>query len=143
MLMVICSHNGDGLLVEFEGSISEKMRLTRDEVIVRLRVRSIPLEDYDCSLIRPGDRVLASSTECRFFDAIVEEVFRGMHSRSSKCKCDFKIKWLQVDHIKQVFTLPATSIFSRRDIRMRNRSLHRKTRRSGYSSKTCCTSNIV
>ncbi|CAM8950872.1 unnamed protein product [Rhodiola kirilowii] len=40
--------------------------------------------------------------------AIVEEVFRGRHSRSSKCKCDFKIKWLQVDHIKQVFTLPAT-----------------------------------
>ncbi|KAL9683974.1 hypothetical protein QQ045_021404 [Rhodiola kirilowii] len=110
---VSLSHNGDGLLVEFEGSISEKMRLTRDEVIVRLRVRSIPLEDYDCSLIRPGDRVLAtlaSSTECRFFDAIVEEVFKGRHSRSTKCKCDFKIRWLQVDHIKQVFTLPATSI---------------------------------
>ena len=64
--------------------------VTKEEALSRLRIRSTPLHGDECSLLREGDRVLAtrkSPPKSLFFDAQVEKV----PSFSFQLKCRWTI----------------------------------------------------
>lgn len=55
----------------------EEIISNEEEVLARLRIRSVPLQGGDCLLIEEGERVLAthkSQFKTCFFDAMVDKV---------------------------------------------------------------------
>lgn len=76
-----CSSTGLGLIVQYGDSDSRETIVQKEEVLARLRVRSVPLQGNICSLVQLGDHVLASHNshvKGLFFDAQVEEVHFGL-----------------------------------------------------------------
>ncbi|EHA8591405.1 hypothetical protein COCNU_scaffold051046G000020 [Cocos nucifera] len=65
--------------VEFESCNEEDIISTREDALARLRFRSIPLQDGECSHIKEGECVLAmrkGQTRSLFFDAVIEKTFK-------------------------------------------------------------------
>ncbi|EOY07559.1 Uncharacterized protein TCM_021962 isoform 4 [Theobroma cacao] len=107
---VYLSSSGDSLIVNFGRQELDDMLLQKEEVLMHLRFRSMPLQVDDCFHIEEGERVLAdrkSQFKILFHDAVV--VDRVRHSKRG-CRCTFMIKWLDQDLEGQTFTLPSSSI---------------------------------
>ncbi|XP_017977942.1 PREDICTED: uncharacterized protein LOC18597782 isoform X2 [Theobroma cacao] len=129
---VSLSSSGDSLIVNFGRQELDDMLLQKEEVLMHLRFRSMPLQVDDCFHIDEGERVLAdrkSQFKILFHDAVVVKVHFRLHLtnksarqvsgssmvdrvRHSKrgCRCTFMIKWLDQDLEGQTFTLPSSSI---------------------------------
>lgn len=76
--VIICSPNGGGLVVKYEDNDSQDTLTSEKEALMRIRARSLPLQDDDCAHIKPGETVLVnrdSESEGAFFDAEVEKVY--------------------------------------------------------------------
>ncbi|XP_021289291.1 uncharacterized protein LOC110420340 isoform X2 [Herrania umbratica] len=109
---VSLSSSGDSLIVNFGSQELDDMLLQKEEVLMHLRFRSMPLQVDDCFHIEEGERVLAnckSQFTILFHDAVVEKVDRVRHSKRG-CRCTFMIKWLDQDLKGQTLTLPSSSI---------------------------------
>ncbi|EOY07556.1 Uncharacterized protein TCM_021962 isoform 1 [Theobroma cacao] len=109
---VYLSSSGDSLIVNFGRQELDDMLLQKEEVLMHLRFRSMPLQVDDCFHIEEGERVLAdrkSQFKILFHDAVVVKVDRVRHSKRG-CRCTFMIKWLDQDLEGQTFTLPSSSI---------------------------------
>ncbi|RVW33786.1 hypothetical protein CK203_074812 [Vitis vinifera] len=73
---VSLSSTGFGLIVDFGSQDLEDIISNEEEALARLRIRSVPLQGEDCSLIEEGERVLAthkSHFKTLSFDAMVEK----------------------------------------------------------------------
>ncbi|OMO97172.1 hypothetical protein COLO4_14830 [Corchorus olitorius] len=73
---VSLSSSGDSLVVNFGSQEMEDMVLKKEEVLMHLRFRSMPLQFDDCCHIEEGERVLAnynSKSKNLFHDAEVEK----------------------------------------------------------------------
>lgn len=82
MATLICSPTDGGLVIEFGNNGFQDILVSDKEAMMRIRVRSIPLQDDDCTLIKPGDRVVVnqnSESDTGFFDAEVEKVYFLAH----------------------------------------------------------------
>lgn len=75
MTSLICSPNGGGLGIKYENNSSQDILMSEKEVLMRIRVRSHPLLEDDCTRIKPGDRVVCQNAEKGFFDAEIEKVY--------------------------------------------------------------------
>ncbi|XWS55681.1 hypothetical protein CRYUN_Cryun09bG0021800 [Craigia yunnanensis] len=109
---VSLSSCGDSLIVNFGIQELEDMPLKKEEVLMHLRFRSMPLQVDDCCRIEEGERVLAnrkSEFKNLFHDAEVQKVDRIRHSKRG-CRCTFMIKWLDHDLEGQTLTVPSSSI---------------------------------
>ncbi|GMI96506.1 hypothetical protein HRI_003319900 [Hibiscus trionum] len=109
---VSLSYSGESLVVNFGSHELEDMLLEKEEVIIRLRFRSMPLQVGDCCRIGEGARVLVNhkfQSKNLFLDAAVEKVERIRHSKRG-CRCTFMIKWLDNDLEGQSLTVPSSSI---------------------------------
>ncbi|XP_039068060.1 uncharacterized protein LOC120214162 [Hibiscus syriacus] len=109
---VSLSCSEESLVVHFGSHELEDMLLKKEEVIIHLRFRSMPLRDDDCCRIEEGERVLVNrklQSKNIFYDASVEKVERIRHSRRS-CRCTFMIKWLDNELEGQTLTVPSSSI---------------------------------
>lgn len=110
---VSLSSNGAGLMVHFGSQNKEDIVLNKEEVLVRVRIRSVPLEGDDCSCIEEGEQVLASDKsqlKSLFYDAKIEKVLRVRHSKRVYCRCTFVINWLHQDLKGETFNVPSSSI---------------------------------
>ncbi|KAK9010196.1 hypothetical protein V6N11_036709 [Hibiscus sabdariffa] len=109
---VSLSDSGESLVVDFGSHELEDMLLKKEEVIVRLRFRSMLLRVDDCCHIEEGVRVLVNHklhSKNLFHDAAVEKVERIRHSKRG-CRCTFMIKWLDSDLEGKTITVPSSSI---------------------------------
>ncbi|OMO66242.1 hypothetical protein CCACVL1_21252 [Corchorus capsularis] len=109
---VSLSSSGDSLIVNFGSQEMEDMVLKKEEVLMHIRFRSMPLQFDDCCHIEEGERVLAnynSKSKNLFLDAEVEKVERIRHSKRG-CRCTFLIKWLDHDLKGQSVSVPSSSI---------------------------------
>ncbi|KAK8600193.1 hypothetical protein V6N13_059997 [Hibiscus sabdariffa] len=73
---VSLSYSGESLVVDFGSHEFEDMLLKKEEVIVRLRFRSMMLQVDDCCHIEEGARVLVNhklQSKNLFHDAAVEK----------------------------------------------------------------------
>ncbi|TYI65732.1 hypothetical protein E1A91_D09G177100v1 [Gossypium mustelinum] len=110
--MVLYSSSGDSLIVNFASQELKDMMLNKDEVLARLRFRSMPLQVDDCCHIEEGERVLVNTklqSKDFFYDAEVEKVDRIRHSKRG-CRCNFMIKWLDNDLEGQTLAVPSSSV---------------------------------
>ncbi|KAK6942943.1 SAWADEE domain [Dillenia turbinata] len=110
---VSLSPDGLGLLIDFGSEESEDMISNKEEVLKRIRIRSLPLQGDDCLQINEGDHVLAnykSQYKGLFFDAKVEKVLRVKHSKRVFCRCSFEIKWLHQGVEGESLIVPSSSI---------------------------------
>ncbi|XP_076955012.1 uncharacterized protein LOC143629689 isoform X1 [Bidens hawaiensis] len=117
------SPNGAGLVIKYENTDSEDILETEKEVMIRIRARSLPLQDDECTHVKPGDHVVVSQdslSENGFFDAEVEKVIRVRHSKRAKCRCSFMIKWLQQDLNGESLKVPSSSVVRLSDKRITN-----------------------
>ncbi|RVW87371.1 hypothetical protein CK203_033626 [Vitis vinifera] len=88
---VSLSSTGFGLIVDFGSQDLEDIISNEEEALARLRIRSVPLQGEDCSLIEEGERVLAthkSHFKTLSFDAMVEKEM----SHEFHIECDL-IDW--------------------------------------------------
>ncbi|XP_022766186.1 uncharacterized protein LOC111311073 isoform X2 [Durio zibethinus] len=109
---VSLSSSGDSLIVNFGSKGLEDMLLKKEEVLMHLRFRSMPLQVDDCCRIEEGEHVLAirkSQFKSLFHDAEVEKVERIRHSKRG-CRCTFMIKWLDQNLEGQKLSVPSSSI---------------------------------
>ncbi|CAI9297678.1 unnamed protein product [Lactuca saligna] len=116
------SPTGGGLVVKYEDNDSEDTLTSEKEALMRIRARSLPLQDDDCAHIKPGETVLVnrdSEPEGGFFDAKVEKVTRVRHSKRAKCRCSFMIRWLNKDVNGESLTVPSSSV-----MRLANKSIN-------------------
>ncbi|XP_076943994.1 uncharacterized protein LOC143614442 isoform X2 [Bidens hawaiensis] len=107
------SPNGAGLVIKYDNNDSEDILETEKEAMVRIRARSLPLQDNECTHVKPGDHVVVSQdsqSENGFFDAEVEKVIRVRHSKRAICRCSFMIKWLQQDLNGESLKVPSSSV---------------------------------
>ncbi|KAL1153553.1 hypothetical protein V6Z11_A09G183900 [Gossypium hirsutum] len=107
--MVLYSSSGDSLIVNFGSQELKDMMLNKEEVLARLRFRSMPLQVDDCCHIEEGERVLVNTklqSKDFFHDAEVEKVDRIRHSKRG-CRCSFMIKWLDNDLEGQTLAVPS------------------------------------
>ncbi|KAL8236660.1 hypothetical protein R6Q59_017741 [Mikania micrantha] len=107
------SPNGDGLVIKYENNDCEDILESEKEAMSRIRARSLPLQDDECTHIKPGDHVVVSQnsqSESCFFDAEVEKVLRVRHSKRANCRCSFMIKWLQHDLSGESLKVPSSSV---------------------------------
>ena len=77
--LIVYSSTGFGLIIDFGSQALEDIFIisNEEEALARLRIRSIPLQGEDCSLIEEGERVLAthkSQFKTLSFDAMVAKV---------------------------------------------------------------------
>ncbi|KAL6336744.1 hypothetical protein AAG906_036058 [Vitis piasezkii] len=110
---VSLSSTGFGLIVDFGSQDLEDIISNEEEALARLRIRSVPLQGEDCSLIEEGERVLAthkSHFKTLSFDAMVEKALRVRHSTRISCRCTFVIKWLHQDLKGATSIVPSSSI---------------------------------
>ncbi|KAI3801318.1 hypothetical protein L1987_29422 [Smallanthus sonchifolius] len=110
---VYFSPNGVGLVIKYENNDSEDVLLSEKEAMIRIRARSLPLQDDECTHIKPGDHVVVSQnsqSENGFFDAEVEKVLRVRHSKRTTCRCSFMIKWLHQDLTDESLKVPSSSL---------------------------------
>lgn len=87
--MVLYSSSGDSLIVNFGSQELKDMMLNKDEVLARLRFRSMPLQVDDCCHIEEGERVLVNTklqSKDFFYDAEVEKVHFLSSHRHYICK---------------------------------------------------------
>lgn len=78
MIFLFFSPNGVGLVIKYENNDSEDILESEKEAMIRIRARSLPLQDDECTHIKPGDHVVVSQnaqSENGFFDAEVEKVY--------------------------------------------------------------------
>nr|GEX14735.1 putative SAWADEE domain-containing protein [Tanacetum cinerariifolium] len=80
------SPNGGGLGIKYENNCSQDILMSEKEVLMRIRVRSLPLLEDDCTRIKPGDRVVCQNSEKGFFDAEIEKVLSVRHSKRAQCR---------------------------------------------------------
>ncbi|CAH1432212.1 unnamed protein product [Lactuca virosa] len=116
------SPTGGGLVVKYEDNDSQDTLTNEKEALMRIRARSLPLQDDDCAHIKPGETVLVnrdSESEGGFFDAEVEKVIRVRHSKRTKCRCSFMIRWLKKDVNGGSLTVPSSSV-----MRLANKSIN-------------------
>ncbi|KAL3628618.1 hypothetical protein CASFOL_027664 [Castilleja foliolosa] len=107
----LCSR-GLGLIVEYEDNHYGEVIAEKDEILTRIRVRSTPLQGYDCSSLRQGNRVLAaqsSDVKGVYCDALVEKAIRVRHSKRIHCRCSFTVKWVH-EALEEANTVPASEI---------------------------------
>ena len=76
---LVCSSSDSkfGIIVNFENSKEEDIISNREDALARLRFRSTPLQNGECSHVKEGDCVLATYKDqfrSMFFDAVIEEV---------------------------------------------------------------------
>ncbi|XP_010654302.1 uncharacterized protein LOC100261386 isoform X2 [Vitis vinifera] len=98
---------------DFGSQDLEDIISNEEEALARLRIRSVPLQGEDCSLIEEGERVLAthkSHFKTLSFDAMVEKALRVRHSTRISCRCTFVIKWLHQDLKGATSIVPSSSI---------------------------------
>lgn len=110
------------LVIKYGNNGSQDTLLSEKEALMRIRVRSLPLQDDDCNHIKPGEHVVvnrSSQPEGGFFDAEVEKVQRVRHSKRMQCRCTFKIRWLQQDLNGGSLTVPSSSV-----MRLANKSIN-------------------
>ncbi|TYG54414.1 hypothetical protein ES288_D09G187700v1 [Gossypium darwinii] len=110
--IVSLGSSGDSLIVNFASQDLKDMMLNKDEVLARLRFRSMPLQVDDCCHIEEGERVLVNTklqSKDFFYDAEVEKVDRIRHSKRG-CRCNFMIKWLDNDLEGQTLAVPSSSV---------------------------------
>ncbi|KAK6943672.1 SAWADEE domain [Dillenia turbinata] len=110
---VSLSSDGLGLLIDFGSGESEDMILNKEEVLKRIRIRSLPLQANDCLQINEGDHVLANykwQYKGLFFDAKVEKALRVKHSKRVFCRCTFEIKWLHQGIEGESVIVPSSAI---------------------------------
>ncbi|MBA0713463.1 hypothetical protein Golax_012497 [Gossypium laxum] len=110
--IVSLSSSGDSLIVNFGSQELKDMMLNKEEVLARLRFRSMPLQVDDCCHIEEGERVLVNTklqSKDFFYDAEVEKVDRIRHSKRG-CRCSFMIKWLDNDLEGQTLAVPSSSV---------------------------------
>ncbi|KAL1153551.1 hypothetical protein V6Z11_A09G183900 [Gossypium hirsutum] len=110
--IVSLSSSGDSLIVNFGSQELKDMMLNKEEVLARLRFRSMPLQVDDCCHIEEGERVLVNTklqSKDFFHDAEVEKVDRIRHSKRG-CRCSFMIKWLDNDLEGQTLAVPSSSV---------------------------------
>ncbi|KAJ0797954.1 putative SAWADEE domain-containing protein [Helianthus annuus] len=118
---VCLSPNGAGLVIKYENNDSEDILESEKEAMIRIRARSLPLQEDECTLIKPGDHVVVSQnsqSENGFFDAEVEKVLKVRHSKRATCRCSFMIKWLQQDLNGESLKVPSSSV-----MRLSNKSI--------------------
>ncbi|KAI7754318.1 hypothetical protein M8C21_009060 [Ambrosia artemisiifolia] len=118
---VYLSPNGAGLVIKYENSDSEDILESEKEAMTRIRARSIPLQDNECTQIKPGDHVAVSQnsqSDNGFLDAEVEKVLKVRHSKRAICRCSFMIKWLQQDLNGESLKVPSSSV-----MRLANKSI--------------------
>ncbi|XP_020273115.1 uncharacterized protein LOC109848157 isoform X2 [Asparagus officinalis] len=99
--------------IDFDNSNEEDVISTKEDALTRLRFRSSPLKDGECSHINEGDHVLAmykDQFKSMFFDAVIEKPFRVKHSNRVFCRCTFEIKWLNPEHEDETLTVPSKLI---------------------------------
>ncbi|PPD73700.1 hypothetical protein GOBAR_DD29389 [Gossypium barbadense] len=75
--IVSLGSSGDSLIVNFASQDLKDMMLNKDEVLARLRFRSMPLQVDDCCHIEEGERVLVNTklqSKDFFYDAEVEKM---------------------------------------------------------------------
>ncbi|XP_052176824.1 uncharacterized protein LOC127791093 isoform X2 [Diospyros lotus] len=108
------SSSGVGLVVDCGSTDLEDVVIKEEEeMLARLRVRSVPLHGDDCILVQEGEHVLATPKlrpKSLFFDAAVEKVLRVRHSKKVYCRCTFTIRWLHQDLKGESLTVPSGSI---------------------------------
>lgn len=66
-----------GIVIDFENSNEGDIISCKEDALARLRFRSTPLQDGECSHIKEGDSVLAlykDQFRSMFFDAVIEKV---------------------------------------------------------------------
>ncbi|XP_071912486.1 uncharacterized protein [Coffea arabica] len=105
--------SGIGLIVEYGTNVSDDCIVTKEEALSGLRIRSTPLHGDECSLLREGDRVLAtrkSPPKSLFFDAQVEKPLRVRHSKKIHCRCMFVVRWIHHGREGETATIPSSAI---------------------------------
>ncbi|XP_071907699.1 uncharacterized protein [Coffea arabica] len=105
--------SGVGLIVEYGTNDTDDCIVTKEEALSRLRIRSTPLHGDECSLLREGDRVLAtrkSPPKSLFFDAQVEKPLRVRHSKKIHCRCMFVVRWIHHGREGETATIPSSAI---------------------------------
>ncbi|PWA44711.1 hypothetical protein CTI12_AA524250 [Artemisia annua] len=113
------SPNGGGLGIKYENNSSQDILMSEKEVLMRIRVRSHPLLEDDCTRIKPGDHVVCQNSEKGFFDAEIEKVLSVRHSKRAQCRCKFMIKWLHQDLDGKSLTVASSSV-----MRLANKSIN-------------------
>ncbi|XP_010920638.1 uncharacterized protein [Elaeis guineensis] len=120
MYICMCRSNDatSFIIVEFESCDEEDIISNREDALARLRFRSIPLQDGECSHIKEGDCVLAmrkGQTRSLFFDAVIEKTYRVKHSNRVYCRCTFDVKWLNPMLNEETMTVPSKSVMKHSD----------------------------
>lgn len=102
-----------GLVIDFKNSNEEDLISYREDALERLRFRSTPLQDDECSHIKEGDTVLAMYEDKfrkMFFDAVIEKLRTVKHSKRLSCRCTFDIKWLNAVPNEETVNIKSNSI---------------------------------
>ncbi|KVI12146.1 hypothetical protein Ccrd_009459 [Cynara cardunculus var. scolymus] len=110
------------LVIKYGNDRFQDTLVSEKEALMRIRVRSLPLQDDDCIHIKPGEHVVVnrnSQPEGGFFDAEVEKVLRVRHSKRMQCRCTFMIRWLHQDLNGGSLTVPSISV-----MRLANKSIN-------------------
>ncbi|KAJ9548075.1 hypothetical protein OSB04_020618 [Centaurea solstitialis] len=119
---LICSPDDAALIIKYGNNGSQESLVSEKEALMRVRARSLPLQDDDCVHIKPGELVVVnqnSQPEGGFFDAEVEKVLRVRHSKRTPCRCSFLIRWLNQDLNGGSITVPSSSV-----MRLANKSIN-------------------
>ncbi|KAI3772651.1 hypothetical protein L6452_03841 [Arctium lappa] len=129
------------LVIEYGNNGSQDTLVSEKEALMRIRVRSLPLQDGDCIHIKPGEHVVVnrnSQPEGGFFDAEVEKVLRVRHSKRTQCRCTFMIRWLHQDLNGGSLTVPSSSV-----MRLANKSINNHPTISAFMDEMLlCNSNF-
>ncbi|XP_071720689.1 uncharacterized protein [Rutidosis leptorrhynchoides] len=110
---VYFSPNGASLVIQYESDGSQDILVSEKEARMRIRARSLPLQENGCTQIKPGEHVAVnqnSESDTVLFDAEVEKVLKVRHSKRMDCRCSFMIRWLHQDLNGGSLTVPSTSI---------------------------------
>ncbi|XP_008784516.1 uncharacterized protein LOC103703443 isoform X2 [Phoenix dactylifera] len=120
--MYICMRSSNDatsfIIVEFESCNEEDIISSREDALARLRFRSIPLQDGECSHIKEGECVLAmrkGQTRSLFFDAVIEKTYKVKHSNRVHCRCTFEVKWFNTKLNEETMTVPSKSVMKLSD----------------------------
>lgn len=115
-------YTGSGLVVQYGDSNFEETITDEQDILKRLRVRSIPLQGDDCSFIKRGDHVLATKSSRAkgvLYDARIEEALHVRHSKRIHCRCSFRISFLHQFNEEEALTVPSSSI-----MKLSTKSIH-------------------
>nr|XP_043621106.1 uncharacterized protein LOC122592853 [Erigeron canadensis] len=138
---VYFSPNGVSLVIEFENNGFQDILVSEKEALTRIRVRSLPLQDDDCTRVKPGEHVVVkqnSESETGSFDAEVEKVVRVRHSKRADCRCSFMIKWLHQDLNGGSLTVPSSLL-----LRLANKSITKHPTISAFIDAVSAELNVV